>query len=36
MGGERNDVINGMNEKMNHILRLLDALPDDIKEKMVR
>ena len=34
MGGERNDVINGMNEKMNHILRLLDALPDDIKEKM--
>ena len=33
-GGERNDVMNGMNEKMNHILRLFDTLPDDIKERM--
>ena len=29
-----NDAMNGMNEKMNHILRLFDTLPDDIKERM--
>ena len=33
-GGERNDAMNGMSEKMNHILRLFDTLPDDIKERM--
>ena len=33
-GGKYKDAINGMNEKINRLVRLLDALPDDIKEKM--
>ena len=33
-GGERNDVMSEMNEKMNQLLRRFDALPDDIKERM--
>ena len=31
---KRKNVTNGMNEKINRLLRLFDALPDDIKEKM--
>ena len=31
---KRKNVTNGMNEKMNRLLRLFDALPDDIKERM--
>ena len=31
---KRKNFINGMNEKMNRLLRLFDALPDDIKERM--
>ncbi len=33
-GGKYKDVINGMNEKINRLVRLLDALPDGIKKKM--
>ena len=31
---KRKNVTNGMNEKINRLLRLFDALPDDIKERM--
>ena len=34
VGGKYKDAINGMNEKINRLLRLFDALPDDIKEKI--
>ena len=33
-GGERNDVISAMNEKIKLLMRLVDLLPDDVKEKM--
>ena len=33
-GGERNDFTSEMNEKMNYLLHLFGALPDDIKKKM--
>ena len=34
VGEKYKDTINVMNKKINRLMRLLDALPDDIKEKM--